>query len=394
VYNKERQGMQRILFLYLDTGGGHISGARALKTGIESLYPGEAEGFLLHGYPSRMVLDRLVMEQGYSLAVNHFMPVWLFIYRMALRKPLISLSQESIAQSCTGYIANYIQKHGITKVVCLHFILQRAAKRAIQQVNPTIQLATVVMDPFTVPPVWFGVKDQDFSVFSERARKYAISRGVSPERISVFPLMLRKEFEKPRPPEEIPELKRRYGFDPGKPLLLLAGGGDGLPRSDRIIREALSRGFDGEIAVVCGKNLLLRRLLREVRAHRNAENLKIFGFVDFMADLMAMADCVVTKGGPATVMETLALRKPLIVSYYVRGQERGNVQFVTSNQVGWYLTDPIAIMDKVEEVLFDPSLREELGKRIDGLCIQNGLSALSKHIVELPSRGCGFGDEL
>jgi len=375
--------MQRILFLYLNTGGGHISGARALKAGIEAQYPGQAEVILLHGYPPRLVLDRLLMEKGYSLAVNHFMPGYLLVYRLATIRPLISLSQETTAQACAGYIASHIRKHEITKVVCLHFILEKAALLAIRQVNPEIPLATVVMDPFTVPPIWFGVKDQDFSVFSDKAKKYALSRGVRPERISVFPLMLRKEFEKPRSPQEILELKRKYGFNPNKPLLLLAGGGDGLPRSDRIVREALNRGFDGQIAVVCGKNLLLRRLLREIRAHKGAKNLRIFGFVDFMADLMAMADCVVTKGGPATVMETLALKKPLIVSYYVRGQERGNVQFVTSNNVGWYITDARKIVNKVQEVLSDPFLREELSQRIEGLSITNGLDDLARHIVEL-----------
>ncbi len=378
--------MQRILFLYLNTGGGHVSGARALKAGVESLFPGQAEGILLHGYPRRLVLDRFLMEQGYSLAVNHFMPVWLFLYRMARRESLILLSQESTAQSCAGYIASQIRRQRITKVVCLHFILEKAAQEAIRRVDPSIPLATVVMDPFTVPPIWFGVKDQDFTVFSERAKAHAISRGVSPDRVHVFPLILRREFERPRSPEEVRGLKLKYGFDPDRPLLLLAGGGDGLPRSDRIVREALNRGFEGEIAAVCGKNLLLRRLLRDIRSRKGASNLRIFGFVDFMADLMAMADCVVTKGGPATVMETLALRKPLIVSYYVRGQERGNVQFVTANKAGWYLTDPVQIVDKVQEILSDPALRKDLLERIDSLGIRNGLEEVSRHIYGLGPR--------
>ena len=375
--------MQRILYLYLNTGGGHISGARALKAGMENLFPGRAEGHLLHGYPPRLVLDRLVMEQGYSLAVNHFMPGYLLVYKLAELRPLISLSQETTAQACAGYIASHIRRLGITKVVCLHFILEKAARDAIRQVDPAIPQVTVVMDPFSVPPIWFGVKDQEFCVFSERARRSALDEGVAPERVRVFPLMLRREFERPRPPEEIPELKRRYGFDPDRPLLLLAGGGDGLPRSDRIVREALKDGFEGQIAVVCGKNLLLRRRLRDLRARLDARDLKIFGFVDFMADLMAMADCVVTKAGPATVMETLALRKPLILSCYVRNQEKGNVQYVTSNKVGWYLTEPSDIVGKAREIFGKPELRRELEGRIAGLGIRNGLSDLARHIFEL-----------
>ncbi|HOX13586.1 MAG TPA: glycosyltransferase [Spirochaetia bacterium] len=375
--------MQRILYLYLNTGGGHISGARALKAGMENLFPGRAEGHLLHGYPPRLVLDRLVMEQGYSLAINHFMPGYLLVYKLAELRPLITLSQETTAQACAGYIASHIRRLGITKVVCLHFILEKAARDAIRQVDPAMPLVTVVMDPFSVPPIWFGVKDQEFCVFSERARRSALDEGVAPERVRVFPLMLRKEFERPRPPGEIPELKRRYGFDPDRPLLLLAGGGDGLPRSDRIVREALKDGFEGQIAVVCGKNMLLRRRLRDLRSRLGARDLKIYGFVDFMADLMAMADCVVTKAGPATVMETLALRKPLILSCYVRNQEKGNVQFVTSNKVGWYLTEPSDIVGKTREIFGKPELRRELEGRIAGLGIRNGLSDLARHIFEL-----------
>lgn len=375
--------MQRILYLYLNTGGGHISGARALKAGIENLFPGQVEGHLLHGYPPRLILDRLIMEQGYSLAINHFMPGYLLVYKLAELRPLITLSQETTAQACSGYIASHIRKLGITKVVCLHFILEKAARDAIRQVDPSIPLITVVMDPFSVPPIWFGVKDQEFCVFSERARTSALESGVDPGRVRVFPLILRREFEHPRPPEEAPELKKRYGFDPDRPLLLLAGGGDGLPRSDRIVREALNSGFEGQIAVVCGKNMLLRRRLRDLKTRFSARNLKVYGFVDFMADLMAMSDCVVTKAGPATVMETLALRKPLIVSCYVRNQEKGNVQYVTSNKVGWYLTEPSEIVAKAREVFARPELRKELEERIAGLGIRNGLSDLARHIFSL-----------
>ncbi|HSV56064.1 MAG TPA: glycosyltransferase [Magnetospirillaceae bacterium] len=375
--------MQRILYLYLNTGGGHVSGARALKEGIEALFPGRSEGLLLHGFPPRLVLERLFMEQGYSLAINHYMPAYLTVYKLAELRPVIHLSLESVSQSTAGYLASRIRRHSITKVVCLHFMLAKAARDAIRQVDSSIPLVTVVMDFYSAHPIWFGVLDQEFCGFSEQARRLAIRSGVRPDRIQVFPPLLRREFEKPRQAGDIPELKRRYGFDPSRNLLLLAGGGDGLPGSDRIIKAALGRGFEGQIAVVCGKNTLLRRRLRELRSRRGAGDLRIFGFVDFMADLMAMADCVVTKGGPATVMETLALGKPLIVSCYVRNQEKGNVRFVTSNKVGWYLTEPRDILDKASEVFARPELRLELQDRIAGLGIRNGLDELARHIFSI-----------
>ena len=100
----------------------------------------------------------------------------------------------------------------------------------------------------------------------------------------------------------------------------------------------------------------------------------------FMPDLINAADCVITKSGPATVMETLSAGKPLILASYVRGQELGNMLYVTQNQLGWYIPQPRKIIKKVKEIITDDSLFHTIEQKIDSMRIKNGLDAIADFI--------------
>ena len=111
-----------------------------------------------------------------------------------------------------------------------------------------------------------------------------------------------------------------------------------------------------------------------------ASNVIAYGFVNFMCDLLNIADCVVTKGGASTVMEVLAVGKPVIFSTYIRGQELGNVLYAVHNGVGWYIPKPDAILDQIEKILDDPELASQTKKNSARLGIRNGLQEVVRFI--------------
>ena len=74
---------------------------------------------------------------------------------------------------------------------------------------------------------------------------------------------------------------------------------------------------------------LIKKLYPDVRIH-------VYGFVDFVYELINISDAVITKGGPATVMEILQLNKIPVISSYIWEQEKGNVELVTQSNVGFY----------------------------------------------------------
>ncbi|HUX22907.1 MAG TPA: glycosyltransferase, partial [Spirochaetia bacterium] len=103
---------------------------------------------------------------------------------------------------------------------------------------------------------------------------------------------------------------------------------------------------------------------------------------DFMFELMNIADIIVSKGGPATVLEALMLEKPLIVSQYVFGQEKGNVDFVRRERVGIYSSDPKEIVRHIERLVENPSVYEKYRERIQALQLRNGTSEIADFIVD------------
>src|SRR5207244_8554408 len=86
-----------------------------------------------------------------------------------------------------------------------------------------------------------------------------------------------------------------------------------------------------QLAVVCGRNDKLRRRLVALPA---ATPMLVFGFVDYMPELMRACDLVVTKAGPGAIAEALATGVPLVITGFLPGQEAPNVDFVVESRIG------------------------------------------------------------
>lgn len=365
---------QKIAFLYLNTGAGHVAPAKALAKGLETAYPGSSESFLLNGFGENMKISRFFFENGYQISSNYFEPSYVLFYRMTEIPFFIRLGNYFVALQGTKYLADFFRDQGITKVICLHEVLIIMARRAINRVNPSIPLITLVTDPFTAHALWFYEKKMELVVFSEKLRKEAIQKyGFLPSRVHAFPFMLSKLYDHRYTQEEINDVKKRLAIPLDKKILLIAGGGEGLKSADRIVSHFIRRKRSELCIVVCGKNKILKRLVTDLVELYGAKNVLIFGFVTFMPDLLNIADCVITKGGASTVMEVLSVGKPVIFSTFIRGQELGNVLYVVQNGGGWYIRKSEEILDQAQRIFENPALAADIKRNIDQLNIRNGV---------------------
>jgi processive 1,2-diacylglycerol beta-glucosyltransferase/1,2-diacylglycerol 3-beta-galactosyltransferase len=371
---------QKIAFLYLNTGGGHIAPARALARGFERLHPDDTSSLLCNGINEDMKVWRFLFEDGYRFSSNFFELAWVLVYRTTDHPWSMDIGNYMLSLQCTKHLADCFRENGITKVVCLHSALTASARRAIDRVNPDIPLITIVTDPYTAHGFWYHEKNTELVVFSEKVRNDAIARKFPAERVHVFPFILNDVYERRYTADEILAAKARLGIPAEKKVILVAGGGEGLKSSDRLVANFLKRDSDAFLVVVCGRNKILKRLIELQVSRSGAKNVLVFGFVSFMPDLLNLADCVITKGGASTVMEVLAVGKPVIFSTFIRGQELGNVLFAVYNGAGWHIKKPEAILDKAEEILGDESISRDIRKKIDALGIRNGLEPIVEFI--------------
>ena len=372
---------QRIGFLYLKTGGGHISGANALIARLTEKYPDNATYIPQNGFKEQNRISRIFFEKGYLATSNYFELGYVAFYQLTKSKHILTFCRWLARAFLVKNLVEFLKTEKITKLVCVHEILIPLARIAIDRVNPDIPLISLVMDPFTAHPLWFYEKNTELIVFSQKLQKEAIEHyDFKAERVHQFPLMLSRNFNRRYTLNEKNGAKKKHGIPLDKKIVLIVGGGEGLKSTLAIVNAFIFQRCPAHLIVICGKNKILKTQLEILLKTTEITNIQVFGFVSFMPDLINVSDCVITKSGPATVMETLSAGKPLILASYVRGQELGNMLYVVNNNLGWYIPKPRKIIKKVKEIITDDTLLAFIEKKIDAMHIQNGLESISDFI--------------
>ena len=375
---------EKILLLYLKTGGGHLAAARSLEKNIRERHsPEEVDVVLLDPLPTGKSFWKAFFLKGYGLTSNRFRFMWVGAYELTRIKVLNRFWTFVMIYLFSSNIANAVENEGITKIVFLHPLLIAPTRFVLRRIGRRIPAITVVLDPFTGHNFWFQHRSDPVIVFSDKLAREAVDIWNFPPRlVHTFPIILRKEFSgKPLSPERIEEIKVERGFTSGKRIVLLAGGGEGLPNGERYTEALLRSSIDAELAVVCGKDALMKKNLERIAKRYPERAVHVYGFIDFMFELMNISDIIVSKGGPATVLEALMLQKPLIVSQYVFGQEKGNVDFVKRERVGIYASDPKDIVAHIERLVENPAIYQKYRDRIRALKLRNGTSEIADFIL-------------
>jgi len=374
---------ERILLLYLRAGGGHIAAARAIERRIKESYSAEeAEVTAFDAMPPRSLFWSTLFQTGYRLVSHRFRSLWVGSMEITRFKPIRSIWNVIMTLLFQRTIAEAIEKHDATRVVFLHCLLIAPTLYAVKRLGRSPAMITVVLDPFTAPEFWFMRTGGPVVVFSDRLAKDATDRLRLPaSRVHRFPVILKQEYDRPLRRSEVAGVRKKLGFLPDSRVVLLAGGGEGLPHGERHAEALLASNLEVEIAVVCGKDEGMRRRIERIARRYPGRSIHVYGFVDFMFELMNIADVVVSKGGPATIMEALILDKPLIVSQYIYGQEKGNVEFVKQERLGFYIEDSRRIVEHIGALVSDPSVYEAYRRRIAALALRNGTREVVEFIL-------------
>jgi 1,2-diacylglycerol 3-beta-galactosyltransferase len=96
-------------------------------------------------------------------------------------------------------------------------------------------------------------------------------------------------------------------------------------------------------------------------------------------ELMSESDMIVTKAGPGTIAEALAMNLPIIITSWLPGQEEGNVAFVEKAKVGRVSEDPTQIVKLVKH-LRQPAQYEALKRNIKKVSRPQAALEIARHI--------------
>jgi processive 1,2-diacylglycerol beta-glucosyltransferase/1,2-diacylglycerol 3-beta-galactosyltransferase len=370
---------ERYVLLYLKTGEGHLAPARAIAHYLSSFHGNLVEPVLIDGLTDANSISRSIIEKGYRLLQAR--AKWYYEYLYALNKfPPIGYLNVAIANFfIKPYIRKRIKEDRPAKIVIFHFLLIAPVLDILKELQYDIPVITAVTDPFTAHPMWFQRPEQRYIVFSERLKTYCMERRKIPEsRLHVFPFIIDEKYEQPLPNADIARVKEKNGFTLDKKCVLVIGGGDGIPHGEHILRQLLGATLDVEVAIVCGKNKELYAVALELQ--KQYPSLKVFAFIDFVYELLNVADIVITKCGASTIMEILMLKKIPIVIDYIWEQELGNMEFVRDNELGIFERDIGKLPNIVHDLVSDADRYQGYRRNIEKMKLRSGTKEVAEFV--------------
>jgi 1,2-diacylglycerol 3-beta-galactosyltransferase len=280
-----------------------------------------------------------LIPRSYLPLVTHFRWLWRLLWWLGTRKSLWRLT-------CTGMLAwnrdrlwRFYLDHPADLVVSVHPLLNHVPQKALRGLYPHVPFATVVTDLSTASPIWYN-PDVDFlSASCAAVAAAAIVEGIPPCRVHLLGLPVAAGFSASPPGQA--QARSLLGL-PNLPTVLLMSGGEGMGPVEQVTQAVAAQlaGLPAQLVVICGRNNVLRRRLSQ---QHWPIPVVLEGFVDNVADWMAAADCLITKAGPGTIAEAMALGLPVVLSGFIPGQETGNVRYVVDNGIGVYSEQPAEI---------------------------------------------------
>jgi len=140
------------------------------------------------------------------------------------------------------------------------------------------------------------------------------------------------------------------------PIVLISGGAAGAGSIAETVAALSASNREPYTVVLAGRNERLYRRLAQQKRPR----CRILGYTPHVADWMWAADALVTKAGPATIVEAIHCALPMVLMGAIPGQEKGNVSFVLRNGLGIVARTPAEIVSAVGRLLSDQALASRI----------------------------------
>ncbi len=222
-----------------------------------------------------------------------------------------------------------------------------------------------VLTDYTTHSTWIQNELDYYVVGHEYVKELLISEGVDGNKIKPLGIPVEKSFLQNRDRETV---LSELGFDKDKLTVLLMGGSFGAGNIKETLTEMLSINRDFQILVITGRNESLKeKLEKNLESHHIDKNVKVLGFTNKMNDILASIDVLVTKPGGLTTTEALLKDVPMIVPYYIPGQEEENLDFLCNCGSALRTTKKYSLSVLLKVLIDDSSRLEILKKNIKSI---------------------------
>ena len=376
----------RVTIVTSRAGAGHVQVAKALEEALCRRYPDRVAVRTVDALKDYAPFPLSLLPELYAHWVDRFVEVYGWGHRLSdgrrRTRFLLRLAWPSMRRAMTRLLTD----SPADVLVCVHSLENHFLGWARRRLGLDTPCVTLITDPVSAHAVWVSPDADRVLVGSEHARRKVVAMGIPAERVRTTGLPVDPRFtDHLLPPTDARGI---LGWDPGRPAVLLVGGGDGVGGLHRHAR-AIDQATTGiQIALVTGRN---RRLLRRLQSASWRNPVHLYGFVDHateMSLLMSATDLLVTKAGPGTLHDAYIAGLPIILSGAIPSQEDGNVTQVLEGGAGVWAPHPELVADLVRSWLGrDRDVLERLAAGSRALARPGAADAAAAEVWRLMTAG-------
>lgn len=379
----------RTLFLYFDSGGGHKAVASSIIDEMIRTYPNKFEIYLVEfldyiGDPFLKFSTKWIYN---NFLIYHPLLYSLY-YELGNNKKYIELLAAFLnRKNYWDGIKRLFYSYRPQLCITLNAHLAEHIKIVQKEVGMSFKVINVVTDPFTVHNLWASSEADLVITFSEKAKEKMVVLGSPKEKVIVLQYPVRREFLSSYNPIF---LRQRFGLPLDNFTLFVSEGGYGIERVRNLLECIKERGEkDLTFIVATGNSKRFYDMVMRYKSDLKGVELFPLSFTPDIALYMGASDVVITKAGPGVIFEALYMQKPVIISSFIPGQEKGNVQFVIEEGVGLVALTTKELIEAVLLLKEERERVEKLKENIKGLKLENGSKALVETIYKFV-----YGDKL
>ena len=345
---------KKVLIMSASTGGGHNRAARAIK---EELTNKSVNGItidceiidslkIVNG-----TMDKLI-SRGYEKSAKYTPKAWGGVYKLTETNlisrnefkdnPLTSLVSRKLKKLIEIKKPDLIIGTHPFPMIALSTLKRNSISYANNESNTFTESLHKYYENLNIPPLVTVLTDYtthsayiqneiDYYIAGhEYVKELLIEDGIDSDKIKPYGIPVEKSFLSHR---DRAVVLSELNLDPNKFTVLLMGGSFGAGSIKDTLSELISIDRDFQIIVVAGRNKSLKDKLDKTIA-LNQDNIDkkicVLGFTDKMNDLLASVDILVSKPGGLTTTESLLKEVPMIVPYFIPGQEEENLDFLSN----------------------------------------------------------------
>ncbi len=198
-------------------------------------------------------------------------------------------------------------------------------------------------------------------------------------------------------PAQQKNLKKEFGFDPERPLVVVTGGSQGSQNINEAMNQILPEMLKyTSVGLVAGRKyyeeVVNLKRYEEWEKAKLQSNFRMWEFNTAMHELMGAADVVVSRAGATTIAELAALQKAVILVPFERlpgahqlknAQKLSEMGAVVMVPDAKMRKDPKVLLEAVRHLVRAPKERRELAENLHNEAKPDAAKRLANILIEV-----------